>query len=132
MGASLDIKNEIAALLAGEVESFHVVNRKPTNEITYPYATFTFGYSPNDEIDGGGGFDVTLDMEVFDRYDNTTRVLGVEDSLVSAIERETKLSDSAFLRARLERADDIQTLSDGLFRRNLQFFIRMTLRKVNQ
>lgn len=129
-GVALTIANELtAALEASGVENFYGLNPKPEAEITYPYATFGFTYSPSTATDGGGVYEVDFEIDLFDRGANKLALLGAEGDIVAVLKRYRELRPKAWVIATLELALDVPTLVDGLHRRLLQFKLRMTLRE---
>lgn len=128
-GVSTTIATQLAAVLSEAVEAYHLLNPKPGDEIAYPYATFEFSYRPSDTLDGGASYDVELDVDLFDRGQNTLSLLATEDAVVGAFERLRKISPEAFSKAKLEQALDVPTLVDELFRRQVQITVTMTLRE---
>ena len=128
-GVATTIARELTGVLAPVVETFHRINPKPTASITYPYSTFEFSYRESASVDGGATFDVELEIDMFDRGSNTLRLLETEDAIVEAFKRLRKINPAAYSRAKLEQALDVPTLVDGLYRRQVQINITMTLRE---
>lgn len=125
------IAEELVGILSGasSIDHFYRLNPKPAKEISYPYSAFEFSYTPSDATDGGAAFDVDLEVNLYDRGENGLALLDAEEEIVLALKRYRELSPKALSVAKLEQALDVPTLVDGLYRRMLQFTIRMTLRE---
>lgn len=104
-----------------EKESYYSKNPKTSDDLVYPYLTYTLGSENlNRGVDG-----FYLDVDIIDSNSSYINLLTLEQKLKDHFIDKNILLDGLFIRFNFIRSNEIDMLDELIKRRSLQFYCKV-------